>query len=483
MLLKSTPVCIINYLKTMKNNSQKFIDGICTEFQSKHGRASCYVFPPLKVEALVCAIYELFNKKNHNEQVLIIIDSYKTRMLIVEYFKNKNITNENGFNYKIFSADYIRGKTTYRHKLIITVDVTKIETIDYLSLHCKFMLAILTKNDMNHDFIIKLRDILPEISSSVSASSIKNDSIFSPVEIHQKMCIMLADDMELYKKYNDYITISLQIFGDFDTIEKARIGDARINLSSSEVRYTIARNNGWSPTLDTTICFNKQIDDIYNPAALYERANNVYSIMRQRRKLVSDYKEKLPIIARICYENKDKRILIVSKSGEFASQITNYINSVSIEEDSPTCKDYHDAIESTAMLDDTGKDYIRYKTGKQKGEVKMFGSQTISNYNLTLFNANIINCLSIKHSSDTKLKIAIDVVIFTSPLYDDIIDFKKRFTNITFNSIPNIVYVTYIDGTVENDKLYSNKRNNLFTIVEDEEKEIQYDENTNDIIL
>lgn len=467
----------------MKTNLDKFIEDICTGFQEKHGRAFCYAFPPIDIVKLVYNIYTLFAKKNPKEQIFIVVDCYNTRKKIVDYFISKNLTYANGYDYKVLSADYIKAKYIYRYKLIISVGVNDdINTIKTLSFHSKFILSILTKNIMDHEFITELRSFLPEITSTISENDIKNDNIHSPVEIYQLAIELNEDDKNLYDKYTEYITISLQIFGDFDTIEKARIGDARINLSSSEVRDTIAKNNGWSTTLDTMIPFNKQIDDIYNPNALYERANNVYNIMRQRRDLVCNNKEKLATITRICYENKNKRILIVSKSGEFALEVTKYINSVSTEEDSLSCLDYHNHIESTAMLTDDGKDYIRYKTGKQKGEIKIFGAQAISNYNLALFNANAVNCLSIKNASDQKLKTAIDLIIYTSPICDDIIDFKKRFTNVTFTTVPNKVYVVYCDNTLENDKLYSNKRNNLFTVVEDNEKDVVYNENTNDII-
>lgn len=462
----------------MKNNLDKYIEDITTGFQIKHGKASCYAFPPIDFAKLVYSIYFLFAQKNPKEHVFIVVDCYNTRKKIIDYLNSKDMTLNNGYSYKVLSADFIKNKYQYNYKLIITVGVNDdIDILSTLNSHSKFMLSILTENNMNNDFNTKLREILPLISSTVSESNVRDDSVYSPVEVHEYSTYMLADDMDMYKKYTEYITTSLQIFGDFDTIEKARKGDPRINLSSSEVRDTIARNNGWSTTLDMSLDFNKSIDEIYNPNALFERANNAYNIMRQRRKLVSDNKVKLNVIRKIINNNSNKKILIVSKSGEFAAQVTKHINIEDI-----ICGDYHDAIESTAMLNDAGDDYIRYKSGAKKGEVKEFGSQSLSNYNLALFNNGNINCLSIKNASDIKLKTAIDLIIFTSPLCDDIIDFKKRFKGVEFTNIPTIVYVVYCDGTIENDKLYSNKKSKLFTIIEEDKKDVQYDENTNDII-
>lgn len=467
----------------MKNNLDKYIENICTGFQIKRGKACCYAHPPIDFTKLIVAIYSLFNKRYPKEHVFIVVDNFHTRLKILECFKNKDMTLANGYSYKILTVDYINGKYQYNYKLIITVGINDgFNTLYTLNTHSKFMLSILTKNNMDNNFNTKLREILPLITSTVSENNIREDNIYSPVEVHECPSYMLDDDIDMYKKYTEYITTSLQIFGDFDTINKARIGDTRINLSGSEVRDTIARNNGWNTTLDMSLDFNKAIDEIYNPNALFERANNAYNIMRQRRKLVSDNKVKFDTIIKICYGNRDKRILIVSKSGEFAAQITNYINSVTTEEGSPTCGDYHDAIESTAMLNDAGDDYIRYKSGVNKGKIKEFGSQALSNYNLALFNNGNINCLSIKSASDIKLKTAVDLVIFTSPLCDDIIDFKKRFKSVEFKTIPTIVYVIYCDNTIENNKLYSNKKSSLYTIIDESKKDAVYDENTNDII-
>lgn len=468
----------------MKNNQDKYIEDICTGFQLKKGKAYCCAFPPIDVINIVYNIYYLFSKKNTKHNVFIVVDCYNTRKKIIDYFTTKNITKENGYNYTILSADYIKTKYIYRYDLIITVGVNDDSNIiRSLSYHTKFMLAIITKTSISSNFINDIRNILPEIRSKISENNIRNDNIYSPVEIYEHAIYLNEDDKKLYDKYTEYITTSISIFGDFDSIEKARIGDARINLSANEVRDMIARNNGWHSSLDTTQEFNKQIDDIYNPNALFERANTVYNIMRQRRKLIIDNKEKLPTILKICYENRDKRILIVSKGGEFASQITEYINSISVE-NSLACEDYHDAIESAPMLDDTGKDYIRYKNGDKKGEIKKFGSQALSNYNLALFNSNAINCLSIKSASDIKLKTAIDLIIFTSPFCDNIIDFKKRFSHVEFNNNPNIIHLIYCYATQESEKLYSKTNNSLFRVIDDnKEKNIVYNEDNNEIIL
>lgn len=82
-----------------------------------------------------------------------------------------------------------------------------------------------------------------------------------------------------------------------------------------------------------------------------------------------------------------------------------------------------------------------------------------------------------------KLKIACDVVIFTSPLCDNIIDVKTRFANVTFNGVPTKTYKIYCAGTVESDKMIKDKVNPIIKVIDDTENLISYDEISGDIIL
>lgn len=82
-----------------------------------------------------------------------------------------------------------------------------------------------------------------------------------------------------------------------------------------------------------------------------------------------------------------------------------------------------------------------------------------------------------------KLKIACDAVILTSCLYDNIIDVKTRFINVAFVGVSTKVYRLYTSNTIENEKLNTEKVNPTFTIIDETENNIEYDENSGNIIL
>lgn len=75
------------------------------------------------------------------------------------------------------------------------------------------------------------------------------------------------------------------------------------------------------------------------------------------------------------------------------------------------------------------------------------------------------------------------MVILTSSLCDNIIEVKSRFTDVVFNGVPTKTYRIYCNGTIENDKLNKEKENTLFTIINETENNMFYDENSGDIIL
>ena len=92
--------------------------------------------------------------------------------------------------------------------------------------------------------------------------------------------------------------------------------------------------------------------------------------------------------------------------------------------------------------------------------------------------------LSIKNSSNNKLKIACDLVILTTPYCNSIIDIKSRFTEITFNGTPTRVYKLYCSNTIEHNQLMKEKESPIIKVINyNEEKFVEYDEKNGDIVL
>ena len=256
---------------------------------------------------------------------------------------------------------------------------------------------------------------------------------------------------------------------------KCRIGDSEQGISAATFREWLANKNGWSFDLDISCDFNKQLDEIYNPNSLYERANLIYNITRERANLVSDCKNKLLAIRDIISKNLNKRILIISKRGEFANIIFNYLN-----ENNLNCGVYHDEIEPQYVTNDDG-DIVCYKSGEKKGQPKPFGAVALSNLYLEKFNAKEINILCVKNNMDTKIEAYFDIIIFTSVNCINIEEFIYKYPKIDLPS-PIITYKIYCNDTIEYSKLNSMPIKNNIKIIENE-KNIEICDESGDIIL
>ena len=463
----------------MSDKKEKAIKTIIDGFQVQKGKMSFYCFDQEFIPEIIYNVIIPFHNKHPEQQIFIVVDCYNTRAAIMNYLKKKQeITSENGFNIKILSKDYINIRYHYNYKLIVTVGINDdFNIIKHLYDESKFTLCILTKNVMNNEFIYNVRNILPAIDIDNTAIDNAKARIYSPVEEHRVGVELSAKDKEAYDKFTDYINVSLSILGNLYNIERCKKGDDKLNISAAEFRTNLAKENGWNENLDTNVPFMKQIDDIYNPNIIYERACTFYSIAKNRRDLVSDNEAKFEAIKNICLEHKDKNILIVSKRAEYAAKITEYLQNNLI-----ACGDYHDCLEDKIAVDEMGIPIV-IKSGVNKGKPKIIGWQAQSSLNEKRFNAGVINVLSIKNASNPKLKIACDVVIFTSPLCDSIIDLKTRFADVIFNGVPTLTYKVYCRGTVENDKMIKDKSNPIIKIIDDTENSVSYDEISGDIVL
>lgn len=452
-----------------------YIQRVLNKFQEYKGKASVYCFHNFIIPELVYFVINKFLNKHRDATILIVVDKSKTRSSVINYVQNKI-----GISSKVscILADYVKDEFHYKSDLLIMIGVNENKHLmTKLMNESKFTLSILTTTIKNYSNITAIRAVLPSIDVNDLDDKIKNDNITLPVE-EIRCGITLSDKARLeYNEYDKYINESISIFKDINTVDKCRVGDANLNMSYMQICTTVAYENGWNENLDFDIPILKQIDDLYNPNALHERAVNFYNITRSRINFVCDTEEKYDKVKEICENNRGKKIIIVSKNGKCAAGITKYLN----DSMGYCCGDYHDYLEDIAATDEYGND-ILIKSGVHKGERKMIGHQAQSTLNERRFNDGYINILSIKFASNVKLKTACDILIFTTPLTGTIYDFKRRFTNIVINGNPILTYKLYCINTIEHTKIKKDKIHSII-VKDDIEDFIEYDKNSNDIIL
>lgn len=473
----------------MKQVEDLFNEAIL-HWRDAKGVGTALIPKSLNDKLLVLGVLQRVLARSPTKSVAIITNTYNERLDLIDFITTQE-DEENNKEFKHFIAlkvlkivtsnlvDSIGGMITPPILVILYHIDDFNEAFERVLTRIKFNLVVLNSL-VNVKGVNLLYDKAP-ILQDFKQNEIDEVRINTPVK-DMWIDITIPDDTEDYKLlnyYNDYITTSLNIFGSFDNIKKARLGNTDYNISSTQICNQIAQENGWNDHLDMSIELNVQIDSLYNPSNIKERASQTYEIIRNRANLLSDYEGKLDAILNIVKDNPNKKILIINKRGEFASKVTEYINSMS---DTIICGNYHDKVEPIPAVDENGNP-IFYKSGKNKGERKLMMSQAQKTLNQTLFNNGDLQILSTSSAPDKDLSINVDIIIITSPLCDDIRSYLYRLNHLFFNANTAILYTLYIKGSLEQVRLESKIVDENHTIVNKCEENVVFDDNSNFILV
>lgn len=446
----------------MKNKTIEAIyESALEHWKSNKGKGTFIIPKILEDKLVILLILVRMYIKNPTFRVLIIVETFDDINDITNFLcHNKDFeeqSNEfndlfnNGFII-ILTEKYINSKGFKEHiDVCFYYHPKKLNNNIYDILYnTKFILVILNNSIISPDISSKIYKITPFIDE-FKHSEIEKIRISSPVEeVQIGIDIPENSDEANYIKFaNEYITTSITIFGSFDVINEANSGNYRLNISATQICKQIAYQNGWHEHLDMSEDFNKDLDNLYNPNAIKVRASNTYEIIRKRSNILTDYKGKLDSILNIVDNNQDKNILIISKRGEFANEITDFLND---KYNDKVCYNYHDKVNPIPAIDFEGNP-ICFKTGKNKGKQKTLGVDAQKTLAEVLFNKGEINILSTNNSPDKNLCIDVDVVIITSPLCEDMKSYLYRLSSVNFRSSPIILYTLYCKNSLEAKKI------------------------------
>lgn len=474
----------------MKTFGEIFEDAI-NHWKDKKGVGTALILPPLNDKVMVLGILQRVCNKSPTAKIIICVNSFDERIAIIEFLTNQKGEDENNNEFKklikdgfikVFTNDFI-SKSSYIGSplLCIIYHPTTIDRgIKALLDFSKFKLVIMNKlltNNNDSALLYKLCPILDDFKQN-EVNAIR---ISSPVE-DIRLGVNIPEDSEegkLLKYYNEYISTSMSIFGSFDIMNQARIGNKDFNISSAQICSQIAKENGWNEHLDMSMEFNVQIDELYNPGKLKDRASDTYEIIRKRSNLLSDYNGKLDVIYNIVHDNPNKKILIINKRADFASKVTDYINNLS---ETVICGNYHDKVSPIPAVDINGNP-LYYKSGNRKGERKMMADKAQRTFNETAFNRGDIRVLSTSNSPDKTLCVNIDIVIITSPQCEEIKSYIYRLDNLRFNDNIIHLYNIYCKNSTEEKLLDNQMLSSNHKLLNDEEKVIIEQDNSDFIVV
>ena len=438
-------------------NPGEIFENAINHWRDEKGIGTTIIPTPLNDKLMVLGVLQRIYARSPTINSVIITNSFSERQNIIEFLTQQENAEENNKEFKnlitsgkikVFTDKFIKSCRIQTYPFLCVwyrPDGACKEILDYVS-KCKFKLVVLNKFLSSYDDVAKLYQVAPLLKDFKQAE-VEAIRLSTPVEETQIGVNIPADSKvyELLKYYDEYVSTSLNIFGSFDIMQQANTGNQQLNISSTQICYQIAQENGWNEHLDMNIEFNLEIDRLYNPNNLKERVSKTYEIIRERSKLLSDFDGKLDVILDIVRENKDKKILIINKRGDFASKVTDFLNDLS---DTIICGNYHDKVNNIPAVTFTGQP-VYYKSGARKGERKMMGAKAQKTLNVEKFNNDLIHVLSTNNSPDKDLAIDVDVVIITSPMCEDIKSYMYRLSKIYFRSKLIKLYSLYCLNTKE----------------------------------
>lgn len=473
----------------MKEAGEMFENAIL-HWRDVAGIGTALIPSTLNDKVMVLGVLQRMYARSPTCKTIIVTNNFSERQEIIEFLTQqgdeendtefKKIINDGYL--KVFTLDFVL-RSTYKISPLLCIlyrpETMPQNLIDYLN-NSKFKLVILNKLLKTSEDSMALYKVCP-LLDDFKHNEVEAVRLSTPVEEIQIGVDIPEDSFErkVLDKANEYVSTSLAIFGSFDIIQQARTGNTALNISSNQICAQIAQENGWNENLDMSIEFNVDIDRLYNPMNLKERASKTYEIIRTRSQLLSDYDGKLDAILTIIENNPDKKILIINKRGDFANRVTEYINCRSIES---ICGNYHDRVEPIPAIDINGLP-VYYKSGAKKGERRMMAAQAQKTYNEYMFNQHKIRVLSTNNAPDKELTIDVDIIIITSPQCESIKSYIYRMSNLSFRSGNIILYSLYCKNSMEERLLENKEQANNHIIINNCEKCVVSEENSDFIIV
>lgn len=439
-------------------NIDSLFEQAALNWRDNKGVGTAFVPAPLNDKVLVYQILAKIYARSPTTTTVIIVNEFINRSEIIEFLtstgdeeNDKEFSNLiNSKFIRIFTISFIQtGNWNSAVNLCVWYRPKDYNMSAYMYLtRCKYKLVVLNK-------LIKHDDLYKEVPLLNCFKQAELDELrtSSPVE-ETWIDVVMPEESEsykLYQYYTKYIETSINIFGSFDIMQQARLGNNSLNISSTEICNQIAQENGWNEHLDMSYEYNQRIDELYNPNNLRNRASKTYEVIRNRSTLVSDYEGKIPKILEIVKENVGHKILIINKRGEFASKVTEYLNNNS---ETDICGNYHNKVDNIDAIDINGKP-IFIKSGPEKGKRKAMGAKAQMTLNENLFNLDRIYCLSLSNAPDKTLCVSFDTIIITSPLCEDIKSYLYRLTNINVSSKEIKLFSIFCKNTIEQQKLFN----------------------------
>ena len=273
-------------------NPGEIFENAINHWRDEKGIGTAIIPAPLNDKLMVLGVLQRIYARSPTVKPVIITNSFSERQNITEFLTQQENAEENNEEFKtlitsgkikVFTDRFIKSYNVQTYPFLCIwyrPDGACEEVVDYVS-KWKVKLVVLNKFLSNRDDILKLYQVAPLLKDFQQAE-VEAIRLSTPVEETQIGVDIPADSKvyELLKYYDEYVSTSLSIFGSFDIMQQANTGNQQLNISSTQICYQIAQENGWNEHLDMNVAFNLEIDRLYNPNNLKELISKTHDIIR-----------------------------------------------------------------------------------------------------------------------------------------------------------------------------------------------------------
>jgi len=289
---------------------------------------------------------------------------------------------------------------------------------------------------LKYRFIIVCTSRMDCMSEEVLSALPKIEFVERSFREYNYVVSMNEETAVRYFDIESRMTAILSVFRDYNNIKRCTFGEG--SKSAYACRLEFAEDNGWNKDLNTSIPLFAQIEKHYNPDSLYDQASLYARLIVERDKVINRCQDKISAVTSILEVNKNKKFVILARGNEMCDDIAKDARSLRIKIES-----IHADTPSRELKDENG-DWIRVKTGANKGKPKVFGTKLVNDSIVALFNAKKIRALVTTGTLDKSLKIeGVDAIICTSPKATNYYELKSRIANLSFNSDVIVINITF----------------------------------------
>ncbi|MBS1960738.1 MAG: DEAD/DEAH box helicase family protein [Bdellovibrionales bacterium] len=187
-------------------------------------------------------------------------------------------------------------------------------------------------------------------------------------------------DQKDYRDFSKVINDNLNKFGSkgFEAAYKVLSGGEFQGKHYPGIAYATmwANKNGWRKDLDYTIEENRKINEIWNPNKIIGYASNLMEAVRVRKNLLYNASPKAEAAIEIIKRFPYLKTICFGQSTAFVDKLNLLINE---KFGKLTSVAYHSRLPSSTLPDDDGN-IITIKTGKNKGQPKIFGAKGLKEF-------------------------------------------------------------------------------------------------------